>query len=60
MSDHESDIQFLARGVYRALGGMGGAFSERDFERLHALIEHGESAHELDPDGKFDTNARPA
>jgi hypothetical protein len=60
MSRRESDIQFLARGLYRALGGMGGAYSERDFERLHALIEHGEQP-ELEPDEERDiTHARPA
>lgn len=39
----ETDIQFLARGLRRALCGQGSAYTAEEFERLQALIEHGDS-----------------
>jgi hypothetical protein len=57
MPGRESDVQFLARGLYRALIGQGRAYTAEDFERLRALMDHGEHQHELE---RFDTHARPA
>jgi hypothetical protein len=57
MSEHESDVQFLARGLYRALIGQGRAYTAEDFERLRALMD-GENGRGVDRD--LDTPARPA
>jgi hypothetical protein len=53
----ESDVQFLARGLYRALIGQGRAYTAEDFERLRALMD-GENGKGVDRE--LGTNARPA
>jgi hypothetical protein len=37
MSEHESDMQLIARGLRRALSGQGSAFTAEEFERLEAI-----------------------
>lgn len=56
VEQQETDIQFLARGLRRALSGQGSAYSAEEFERLQTLIEHGVP----EPDHQCDTHARPA
>jgi hypothetical protein len=57
MPGRESDVQFLARGLHRALIGQGRAYTAEDFERLRALMD-GENGKGVDRE--LGTNARPA
>jgi hypothetical protein len=52
--ERETDKQFLARGLRKALTGQG-RFTEQDFERLDS-IEKGEP----EPAPEFDAHTRPS
>jgi hypothetical protein len=57
MSDRETDMQLIARGLRRALSGQGSAFTAEEFERLEA-IARGKNGKGVDRE--LGTNARPA